>query len=67
MVSQQAEEVNQAASELTDIARELEGSTAHFKLTWSDGDPDVAPTSADGGRVSGIVANSRSSKRSRAA
>jgi methyl-accepting chemotaxis protein len=66
MVSQQAEEVNEAASELTDIARELEGSTAHFKLSLSDEEWDVEPTS-DEGRVSGIVANSRSPRRSRAA
>ena len=67
MVSQQAEEVNEAASELTDIARELEGSTAHFKLTWSDGDWDVAPTSADESRVPGVAGSPRSPKRSKAA
>jgi methyl-accepting chemotaxis protein len=44
MVAQQAEEVNEAASKLTGIAKELEGSTARFKLTRSEG--DAARTSA---------------------
>jgi len=43
LVSQQAQEVNGAATELTAIARELEGATARFKLA-RDGEPaEVAP------------------------
>jgi methyl-accepting chemotaxis protein len=41
LVSRQAQDVNDAATELTGIARELEGSVARFKLT-SDED-DAAP------------------------
>jgi hypothetical protein len=63
MVSQQAEEVNEAASELTDIARELEGSTAHFKLTRSEGDWDVAPTSGDNAPGEPRAARSASGRR----
>jgi hypothetical protein len=46
MVSQQAQEVNEAASDLTDIARELEGSTARFKLIWSEVDGEAAANAA---------------------
>jgi methyl-accepting chemotaxis protein len=46
LVSQQAQEVNGAATELTAIARELEGATARFKLA-RDGEPaEVAPPGA---------------------
>ena len=42
LVSQQAQEVNDAATELTAIARELEGATARFKLTRDDEPAEVA-------------------------
>jgi len=67
MVSQQAQEVNEAASDLTDIARELEGSTAHFKLTWSEVDGEAEPASDDAVPAPSVVSRPRSSKRSRAA
>lgn len=38
LVSRQAQDVNDAATELTEIARELEGSVARFKLTCDEKD-----------------------------
>jgi methyl-accepting chemotaxis protein len=43
LVSQQAEEVNAAAAALTGIARELQGSTARFKLGRESADETPAP------------------------
>jgi hypothetical protein len=44
MVSQQAGEVNEAAAELTAIARELEGTTARFKITRDDEAVESVPS-----------------------
>jgi Ca2+-dependent lipid-binding protein len=67
MVSQQAQEVNEAASALTDIARELEGSTARFKLTRSDRDGENVVSSAESREAAVLVAGPRLPKHSRAA
>jgi methyl-accepting chemotaxis protein len=67
MVSQQAQEVNEAACELTDIARELEGSTARFKLTRSDRDGEDVVSSADSRAASIVVADPWPPKHSLAA
>jgi methyl-accepting chemotaxis protein len=40
VVSEHAQDVNNAASELTAIARELEGATARFKLSRDDDQAD---------------------------
>jgi methyl-accepting chemotaxis protein len=47
-VSAQAEEVNNAASVLTRIARELEGSTARFKIDRDGDETAVEPRTATG-------------------
>jgi methyl-accepting chemotaxis protein len=58
LVSRQAQEVNEAASELTSIARELEGSTARFRLNddqeaaGAPPMPSSAPAAADAGSPS---------------
>jgi methyl-accepting chemotaxis protein len=44
LVSQQAQEVNEAAAELTAIARELEGTTARFKLARDGEAAEAAPS-----------------------
>ncbi len=48
-VSHQAQEVNDAASALTSIARELEGSTARFKIDRDDAEGAEAGTGASQG------------------
>jgi methyl-accepting chemotaxis protein len=67
MVSQQAEEVNEAASALNGIARELEGSTARFKLTRSEGEGEIAALAEGATTSPGAAASPRPPKRPRAA
>ncbi|MGA3057756.1 MAG: hypothetical protein ABSE70_06930, partial [Candidatus Limnocylindrales bacterium] len=68
MVSQQAQEVNEAASELTGIAHELEGSTARFKLQRSERDGEAAARAGYAPPTPVVVdASSRPGGRSRAA
>jgi hypothetical protein len=63
LVSHQAQEVSEAATELTAIARELEGATARFKLTRDD----VLAEVASGGPAEAQVADDGSRGRSRKA
>jgi methyl-accepting chemotaxis protein len=68
MVSQRAEEVNEAASELTGIAHDLESSTARFKLQRDERDGDEAARAGEALRIPVVVdASSRPGGRSRAA
>jgi methyl-accepting chemotaxis protein len=68
MVSQRAEEVNEAASELTGIAHDLESSTARFKLQRDERDGDEAAQAGEALRIPVVVdASSRPGGRSRAA
>ena len=62
LVSRQAQDVNDAAAELTGIARELEGSTARFKLKTED-QVDEAPAPGRASSLKGAVAGEPSRSR----
>jgi methyl-accepting chemotaxis protein len=65
LVSRQAQEVNDAATELTGIARELQGSVARFKLSSDEEDEAPAATTATAGAPKEVPA--ATTRRSKAA